>query len=104
MRRACQPPAPVLSGARPSTRRSAWGRAVRSRLPAVHPSSWWRCVELLSIEARALADELKQALLRCSIPGHAEAGSEAGDGQMAGLSSSNAVANLNSDAVSTASS
>ena len=44
------------------------------------------------------------ALLRCSIAGHAEAGPGVRVDQMAGLSSSNAVANRNTRVASTASS
>ena len=44
------------------------------------------------------------ALLHCSIAGHAVAGPGVREDQMAGLSSSNAVANRNSGAASTASS
>ena len=46
----------------------------------------------------------ERALLRCSIAGHAEEGFGPRVGQMAGLSSSKAVANRNIGAVSTASS
>jgi len=49
-------------------------------------------------------DVCGQALLRCSIAGDAEAGTWARADQMAGLSSSNAVANRNTRVASTASS
>ena len=59
---------------------------------------------ILASNPQTLHQLVERALLRCSIAGHAEAGPGARADQMAGLSSSNAVANRNSGAASTASS
>jgi len=71
------------------------------------PLPWTRMrsvYRLLGLVRRYGPGPVETALLRCLIAGQPEAGSAACDDQMAGMSSSNAVASRNRAVASTASS